>query len=225
MILSSHFFLTKTSFPISDTMKQYPSIPREIQYGGPYYVFDKLDGSNIRAEWSKKQGFYKFGSRKVLLGEKGATDQQTLLGESIDLIKALQDTLTKVFQRNQWQQVVCFFEFWGPNSFAGLHQAEPHKITLIDLHLHKQGIIDTREFIRAFDGVVDTPKLLHQGNFNKELEMRIRSGTLENMTFEGIVAKAPPRKKWEMPVMFKVKNQAWIDRVHALHGDKAAQYL
>jgi hypothetical protein len=206
-------------------MKQYPSISRDIQYGGPYYVFDKLDGSNIRAEWSKKQGFYKFGSRKVLLGAKGATDQQSLLGESIDLIKALTDPLAKVFQQERWQQVVCFFEFWGQNSFAGQHHEEPHKVTLIDLHIHKQGIIDTREFVRLFEGVVETPKLVHQGNFNKELEAQVRSGTLDGMTFEGVVVKAPPSKRWELPTMFKVKNQAWIDRVRALHGDRAEQYL
>jgi len=206
-------------------MKQYPSISRDIQYGGPYYVFDKVDGSNIRAEWSKKQGFYKFGSRKVLLGEKGATEQQTLLGESIDLIKNLSDTFGKIFRDERWQQVVCFFEFLGANSFAGFHHNEPHKVVLIDLHIHKQGIIDAREFLRIFDGTVETAKLLHQGNFNKELETQIRSGTLEGMGFEGVVAKAPPQKKWEMPTMFKVKNQAWIDRVKALHGDKAEQYL
>lgn len=206
-------------------MKQYPSISRDVQYGGPYYVFDKLDGSNIRAEWSKKQGFYKFGSRKVLLGERGESDQQSLLGESLELIKALEEPLAKVFQQERWQQVVCFFEFLGPSSFAGQHAAEPHKVTLIDLHIHKQGIIDVREFVRAFEGVVDTAKLLYQGNFNKELESQIRAGTLEGMSLEGVVAKAPPRKKWELPTMFKVKNQAWIDRVRALHGDRAEQYL
>ncbi len=206
-------------------MKQYPSISRTVQYGGPYYVFDKIDGSNIRAEWSKKQGFYKFGSRKVLLGQRGETDQQTLLAESIDLVKQLEEALAKAFQSERWQQVVCFFEFWGPNSFAGLHQVEPHKVTLIDVHVHKQGLLDTREFLRLFDGVVDIPALLHRGNFNKELEEQIRNGSLEGMTFEGVVAKAPLSKKWEAPTMFKVKNQAWIDRVKALHGDKAEQYL
>lgn len=206
-------------------MEQYPSVSRDVRYGGSYYTFDKIDGSNIRAEWSKKKGFYKFGSRKVLLGTNGATDQQTMLGESIDLIKSLSDVLGKTFQGQRWSQVVCFFEFLGPNSFAGFHCNEPHHVTLLDLHIHKQGLIDARDFIRVFGGVVEIPKLLHQGPFNKELEAQIRSGTLPGMGFEGVVAKAPPRKKWEVPTMFKVKNQAWIDRVHALHGDKASEYL
>jgi hypothetical protein len=45
-------------------MKTYPSISRDI-VGQPIYAFDKLDGSNIRAEWSKKNGFHKFGSRDM----------------------------------------------------------------------------------------------------------------------------------------------------------------
>lgn len=48
-------------------MKQYPSINGQISYEFPVYVWDKLDGSNIRAEWSKKNGFYKFGTRERLL--------------------------------------------------------------------------------------------------------------------------------------------------------------
>ena len=46
-------------------MKQYPSIPglKELEKlkGRKIYVFDKIDGSNIRAEWNPKKGFYKFG--------------------------------------------------------------------------------------------------------------------------------------------------------------------
>jgi hypothetical protein len=40
-------------------MKEYPSIDREIRFGEPIYAFDKLDGSNIRAEWNKKRKFWK----------------------------------------------------------------------------------------------------------------------------------------------------------------------
>ena len=61
-------------------MKTYPSIPRKIQ-NVPVYAFDKLDGSNIRAEWSKKKGFYKYGTRKRLLG----SDEKPL-GRAIELV-------------------------------------------------------------------------------------------------------------------------------------------
>ena len=50
-------------------MKSYRSIPfaNKIPENETFYVFDKLDGSNIRAEWNPKKGFYKFGSRSQLL--------------------------------------------------------------------------------------------------------------------------------------------------------------
>lgn len=64
-------------------MKEYLSIPREIRFGIPAYVFDKLDGSNIRAEWNKKKGFHKFGSKNRLIG----TDQ-LFLPEAIPIIKS-----------------------------------------------------------------------------------------------------------------------------------------
>jgi hypothetical protein len=44
-------------------MKEYPSIDRKPRYGVPVYMFEKIDGSNIRVEWSKKKSFYKYGSR------------------------------------------------------------------------------------------------------------------------------------------------------------------
>lgn len=42
-------------------MKQYDSIPKWCteDFGKPIIAFDKLDGSNIRAEWNQKQCFYK----------------------------------------------------------------------------------------------------------------------------------------------------------------------
>lgn len=63
-------------------MKHYPTIPKTVIHDVDVHVFDKLDGSNIRAEWNPKKGFYKFGSRKQLI------DEDTFLGKSIDLIKA-----------------------------------------------------------------------------------------------------------------------------------------
>ena len=51
-------------------MKSYNTIPYYGDYWDlPVIGFNKLDGSNIRAEWNKKRGFYKFGSRNVMIDE------------------------------------------------------------------------------------------------------------------------------------------------------------
>ena len=54
--------VTGTFFVLEIKMKGYPSIPREVQHSLNVYAFDKLDGSQIRAEWTQKNGFFKFGS-------------------------------------------------------------------------------------------------------------------------------------------------------------------
>ena len=47
-------------------MKSYPSIPK-FSFGDiKLHTFDKLDGSNLRFEWTKKKGWYKFGTRSWL---------------------------------------------------------------------------------------------------------------------------------------------------------------
>ena len=65
-------------------MKQYPHMHyfNKGIIGEYIYAFDKLDGSNIRAEWNPKRGFYKFGSRNSMIDEKSPH-----LGEAVVLFK------------------------------------------------------------------------------------------------------------------------------------------
>jgi hypothetical protein len=49
-------------------MKHYPEIRYYGDYWGlPIMAFNKLDGSNLRFEYSQKRGFYKFGTRKQII--------------------------------------------------------------------------------------------------------------------------------------------------------------
>lgn len=189
-------------------MKQYISISRTPQYKTFVYGFDKLDGSNIRAEWSPKKGFWKFGSRKRLLG----TDQEHII-EAQELIKSTyEENITKVFEKQRCQRVIAFFEFYGPNSFAGFHVEEPHIVTLIDVNPFKRGITNPDEFIDLY-GHLGIPTLVFKGNFNKEIEQQIKSASLQHITFEGVVCKIKSKHKQQHPNMFKVKTQQWLSRL------------
>ena len=85
-------------------MKCYPSIPTVIQSGTYVFGFDKLDGSQIRAEYNNKKGFYKFGSKSQLIDK---TSKQ--FGKSIDLIQDLySNDLSYVFKENKWDNIICF---------------------------------------------------------------------------------------------------------------------
>lgn len=188
-------------------MKEYPSIQADVVHDA-IYAFDKLDGSNIRAEWSRKQGFYKFGKRHGLVDE---TDP--LLGEAKGLVLASHaEELSKIFRDQRWQHAVCFFEFHGPNSFAGNHAAEPHEVTLFDVAYEKKGIMEPKPFLKLFADRVKTAALLYHGNPNSTFVESVRGRQLDGMTFEGVVCKgtfvSPGR-----PLMFKVKSREWIEAV------------
>lgn len=190
-------------------MKYYPSITKEIRHDIYIHAFDKLDGSNIRAEWNSKKGFYKFGTRNQL------TDEKTLpFGLSIPLLKDKYEAdLAKVFIRRGWKDALCFFEYWGAGSFAGTHDfQQPMDITLIDVNPYKQGILEPSQFIQEF-GHLDIAKVCYQGYVSVELFDQVKQSTLSGMTFEGVVCKGANDKKTRMPIMFKIKSQAWLNRL------------
>jgi len=193
-------------------MKQYPSIKtmnRDNFPNGHFICQQKIDGSNIRAEWNKKKGFYKFGSRTQLIDASHKP-----LGKAIALIKEKYESdLTKIFIDQQYQDAICFFEFYGPSSFAGLHsESEEQTVTLIDVNPFKRGIMEPKQFIKLF-GHLDIPKVLYQGIVNSELFDAVKQSTLEGMGEEGVVCKAANDGKAKMPIMFKIKSQAWLDKL------------
>lgn len=197
-------------------MKQYHSIGRDIT-GGQYYAIDKLDGSNMRAEWNHKRGFCKFGSRTELVGP-----QSNRLGAlAIPLMQEQEEVIGAILRAGRVQEATCFFEFFGPSSFAGVHKwDEPgFKVVLFDVSIYKHGIMPPKAFYNAFGGKVPVPDILHVGNITDDIIKQVREGTLPRMTYEGVVCKGAPLKNGYPPHMFKLKSQAWIDRVHSLYTD------
>lgn len=190
-------------------MKSYPSISKEIRHDIYIYAFGKIDGSNIRAEWNSKRGFYKFGSKTQLIDEKTKP-----FGSAIPLLRNKYETdLSKVFKEQGWKDAMCFFEYWGPSSFAGNHNFdEKMDITLIDVNPYKQGILFPADFIELF-GHLDIPKVCYEGYVTTELFDGVKQSTLEGMPLEGVVCKGANDKLTKMPIMFKVKSKAWLEKL------------
>lgn len=189
-------------------MKEYPSIDRKYIKNVPIYAFDKLDGSNIRVEWSAKRGFYKFGTKTQLIDK-----DSNIFGQAVPLfIEKYEADLVKVFQKQRWQRAICFVELYGKNTFAGHHDMEEkHTVTLFDVSIDDI-ILDPRDFIECF-GHLDTASLLYHGNANEDFIKLVHNSELEGMTCEGVVCKGTVRHKKESPHMFKIKSNAWIDRL------------
>lgn len=201
-------------------MKHYPSIPKFVNIVDDIYAFDKLDGTQIRAEYNSKKGFYKFGTRSQLI------DRTTNpWGLAVKLVNDKYSTsIHQVCQEQGWKDCICFFEFWGPSSFAGTHNfadGEALTVTLFDVNPHKQGILEPKEFLQFF-GHLDVAKVLYQGQVSVELFDAVKQSKLPGMTFEGVVIKGPSQTAARMPTMFKIKSQAWLDklRVYCKGNDK-----
>jgi hypothetical protein len=195
-------------------MKHYPSIPKEVRQDLYCYCQPKYDGSLIRSEWNIKQGFYKHGTKNQL------TDEKTMpFGRAIPLLKSKYEAdLAMVFKEQGWRDAICFFEFWGEDSFAGSHNFEkPMDITLLDVNPYKRGILVPTEFIKLF-WHLDIPKVLYEGHITTQIFDQIKQSTLPGMSFEGVVCKGQENGQ---PVMFKIKSKAWLNKLKThCNGDE-----
>jgi hypothetical protein len=191
-------------------MKQYPSIPgwKKFPLGTKVIAFDKLDGSNIRFEWSKKRGWYKFGTKTQMLDES-----HPVFGQAISLfMNKYAEPLVKICvdEFGVKDRVVAFCEFLGPNSFAGTHvESDVKDVVLLDVDIFKKGFIPPRQFIKIFDEL-HLPKIIHDGNFNHEFIEQVRNN--EFGLTEGVVVKST--EKIRIPVT-KVKTIDWLTRLKA----------
>ena len=185
-------------------MKSYPSIPK-FSFGDiKLHTFDKLDGSNLRFEWTKKKGWYKFGTRRRLFDE---SDGQ--FGIAIPMFfESLSEPLEKIIVDNRWDRVVVFAEFWGPNSFAGFHENEAKQLTVFDVAIFRKGILSPKDFLNLFGEF--GPTYLGYLNWTSSLIEKIRLNELDGITFEGVVGKCLQNKKI---IMYKIKTQQWVDKV------------
>ena len=200
-------------------VKHYPTIPALIDRGISVNVYDKLDGSNIRVEWKRKQGrnrgeFYKFGSRKQLL----ATDQGLIAKAPLLLEPDVDELERYLIDELRIDRCICYFELYGERSFAGIHHPEDeHRLALLDIEVYKRGFLSQKEYQKMRHNVfLHTPRWHGKMIIDHAREQNIRAGGLG--TFEGVVCKARTAKdKYGKPIMFKVKNQAWIDKVKEVH--------
>jgi len=206
-------------------MKTYPTIGHwnDGIFGEPIFGFDKLDGSNIRAEWSKKRGWYKFGTKKMIIDQT-----HDRFGEAVTLfLNKYSEDLERKFKddkdmRKQLRFVV-FMEYFGENSFAGFHEDEEHDVVLFDVNQHNKGILEPKEFLKKFDDL-HIPEIVYVGNYNKEFINRVKHNELDFYLKEGVVVKGSrltKRKTQELIWMCKVKTHEWVNKVRQRIGQQA----
>jgi hypothetical protein len=201
-------------------MKEYP----EIKYYGDYWslpviAFEKIDGSNMRFEYSHKRGFYKFGTKGQMIDRKSIP-----FGFAINLfLDKYEKNLTEIFKSKTYRNslaFVCFAELNGFNSEFGQHQFgnDTFDITLFDVSEYKHGLIPPRQFLNDFKDV-GIPNVIYEGNLNRDFVNRVK--TNEFSLKEGVVAKGtiPRKKSGENLYYCKIKTNGWFERLRARRPD------
>lgn len=204
-------------------MKDYPSIPQSI--GTKFrempnaYVFDKLDGSSMRSEWTKKRGWYKHGKRQGLIDDSNPH----LSRVPVLFDEQLHDALERLARDRRWQHLIVFYEFWGERSFAGRHyDGDDYHLTVFDAAVDKKGILGPEDFRSYFEDVVETPLCLGRFNWTRGFVQEVYEGNIPNITFEGVVGKLGTRHDI---IRAKAKTKAWLDKVKELYGPEADRII
>lgn len=201
-------------------MKSYPKIDhyKNTIMGMECYAFEKIDGSNLRLEWNRNKGWYKFGTRNNMIDrsypEFGKGIDIFLNKYGIDLEKIFIDNYKKV------ESFVAFCEYVGDNSFSGQHVGSDEKDTILfDINQYKRGMIPPKEFIDNF-GHLHIPKVIYQGKYNQDLIDSVKNnkyGLKEGVVVKGLIGK----EVW----MNKIKTNEWLEKVKIKFGEKSELYL
>jgi hypothetical protein len=197
-------------------MLQYPSIvgSAKAPIGKSCIAFEKYDGSNLRWEWTPKQGWNKFGTRKHLFD---ASDLQ--FGEAIPIfMEKLADDIvyrTKQIVRNP-ERITAFTEFLGENSFAGSHVAsDPKELKLFDVFLFKKGFVQPKQFVETYGSAEYAARVVYEGNLNRQFIMDVRDSKYPG--FEGVIAKGND-------FMVKIKTKAFFAKLQEKYDGAWEQY-
>ena len=225
-------------------MKHYDSISRIEDDGtliGDYvYAFNKLDGQNFCVKLNtKKMMFDSFGSRTQMVDE--SSEQ---FGDTVRFFKNsnIPQVLIDIVKKNKGKgclfagvdEVTFFFEWYGENSFAGVHQSgDEMRLPLIDVFIKKKGYIEPKPFIELFcdNPDIETPELIYQGILTKTFINEIFENDWTKpdckypMVKEGVVCRRSSLLKGQRMPKVKFKTKWWIDRLHEKYSEEECKKL
>ena len=201
-------------------MLQYPKIP------GSRLCFEKYDGTNLHWEWDREFGWHSFGTRRdeftlTKIGIQQFVQAHAHLSECVEVFQAqLADGIEKVFidvaRYREFTSLKVFTEFFGPNSFAGLHKAdEPKQLVLFDVMAETFGFIGPEPFVADF-GHLASARVVYRGQFTGKFCEDVRHGRFD--VKEGVVCKGGTGGSdlW----MAKFKTLAYMEKLKAAFAER-----
>ena len=197
------------------------------------YAFYKYDGSNLRFEWSHKQGWHKFGTRTQLVDANTPIYGEAItyfLRELADgVLTRVKDHLGKRFAATR--SIIAYGEFYGDHSFGGVHvTSEPKYVVIFDVWIWQRGFIEPKEFKLYFsDWAVNGAMCMYEGKLNHDFITAVQTNTLPGWNLnEGVVCKwrnpNKPNAQQSNVFMTKIKTLDYLERLRAVYGAKWEEY-
>lgn len=206
-------------------MFRYPKMPGPA--GGKLekcIAFEKYDGTNLHWRWQRDRGWHAFGTRSASypLTPEGVAEfaaKHAAVAEAAVLFEhAFAEPLAAILHP-QGEAFVAFTEFFGPNSFAGLHKADDQKrLVLFDVFEVGVGFFDPWTFRDLF-AALPTARVVYEGRFTGTFTEAVRAGKYG--VAEGVVCKGG---KGAGVWMAKVKTRAYQERLKAAFAADWEQY-
>jgi hypothetical protein len=207
-------------------MLHYPKIPGSRNCpDGRCVAFEKYDGTNLHWEWDRDFGWHSFGTRRdefslTKIGIEQFVQVHAHLSECVEVFQAqLADGIEKLFldvaRYQEFTSLKVFTEFFGPNSFAGLHKADdPKQLIVFDVFADSFGFIGPQEFLTDFDNL-PSARAVYQGRLTGKFCDDVRQGRFG--VNEGVVCKGVcgGLDRW----MVKIKTYAYLEKLKAAFAD------
>ena len=109
-----------------------------------------------------------------------------------------------------------FTEYFGPNSFAGLHKPDdPKRLVLFDVQAEPDGMLGPDRFIADF-GHLPIARVVYRGKLSGKFAEEVRTGKYGVM--EGVVCKGGSGGPdlW----LAKIKTYAYLERLKRAFGEQ-----
>lgn len=189
-------------------------------------AFEKYDGTNLHWDWDRECGWHSFGTRRdefvfSQVGFEEFAKNHAHLRESVEVfLSGVATDIEKVFNDDAryrpFNGFKVFTEFFGPNSFAGLHKTDdPKQLVLFDVLAVDFGMIGPEAFVRDF-GHLPSARVVYRGKLTGKFCEDVRLGKYG--VNEGVVCKGGTGGSdlW----MAKIKTYAYMEKLKAAFADK-----
>lgn len=191
-------------------------------------AFEKYDGTNLHWVWEVELGWYAFGTRRDrfdldTLGIQEFNKAHPGLEEAPGIfLKDFANSLETLFRDNPLYnclELTVFTEFFGTNSFAGMHKKDdPKQLILFDVQTDV-GIISPEQFLRDFSGM-NIARVVYCGKLTGKFIDDVREGKYG--VAEGVVCKGGSGvdELW----MVKIKTYAYMNKLKQAFKDDWETY-